>query len=138
MDLDKFKNVNDNYGHQVGDDILKTVSVRLKNIIRSTDTISRIGGDEFIIILRNLKASANAEKIAATVVETLSTAFIYKERQLFIGASVGIRIFPEHGIDADTLISRADSVMYEVKREGGNGYKVYSLEMEEEDLDGLK
>ena len=126
IDLDKFKSVNDNYGHQAGDYILKTVAVRLKSIIRSTDTICRIGGDEFIIILRNLKASANAEKIAVAALETLSTAFTYKENQLFIGASIGISIFPEHGIDADTLIKKADLAMYEVKRKGGNGYKIYS------------
>jgi len=129
--LDKFKSANDNYGHQAGDEILKTVAVRLKSIVRSTDTISRIGGDEFIIILRDLKAFANAEKIALSVGETLSTAFTYKENQLLIGASIGISIFPEHGIDADTLIKNADLAMYEVKRKGGNGYKIHSSEMKE-------
>ena len=137
MDLDKFKSANDNYGHEAGDNILKNVAARLKSIIRSTDTVYRIGGDEFIIILRNLKAPANAEKIAVAALETLSTAFTYKENQLFIGASIGISIFPEHGIDADTLIKNADLAMYEVKRNGGNGYKMSSLEMKEEDLDNL-
>ncbi|MCB2295603.1 diguanylate cyclase [Clostridium algoriphilum] len=136
MDLDKFKSANDNYGHQAGDYILKTVAVRLKSIIRSTDEVYRIGGDEFIIILRNLKVSANAEKIAVSVRETLSTAFTYKENQLFVGACIGISIFPEQGIDADTLIKKADSAMYEVKRKGGNGYKIYSPEMKE-DLENL-
>ncbi|HEY8910224.1 MAG TPA: diguanylate cyclase [Desulfosporosinus sp.] len=129
IDLDNFKSANDNYGHQVGDDILKTVAQRLKSIIRSTDTISRIGGDEFIIILRNLKATASAEKIAVAVGKTLSSTFTYQERQLFIGASIGISLFPEHGIDAGTLIKKADFAMYEVKRKGGNGYKLYSSEM---------
>jgi len=126
MDLDKFKSANDTYGHEAGDYILKTVAVRLKSIIRSTDEVYRIGGDEFIIILRNLKASANAEKIAVVALETLSVAFTYKGNQLFVGACIGISIFPEHGIDADTLIKQADSAMYEVKRNGGNGYKYYS------------
>ena len=99
IDLDKFKSANDNYGHQAGDYILKTVAVRLKSIIRSTDEVYRIGGDEFIIILRNLKASANAEKIAVAALETLSIAFTYNENQLFVGACIGISIFPEHGID---------------------------------------
>ncbi|WP_291636724.1 diguanylate cyclase [Clostridium sp.] len=125
MDLDKFKSANDDYGHEAGDYILKTVAVRLKNIIRSTDEVYRIGGDEFIIILRNLKASANVEKIAMAALKTLSVAFNYKENQLFVGACIGISIFPEHGIDADTLIKQADSAMYEVKRNGGNGYKIY-------------
>lgn len=125
IDLDKFKSVNDNYGHEAGDYVLKTAAMRLKSIISSMDTVSRIGGDEFIIILRGLKAIANAEKIAVAVLEKLSTAFIYKENQLFIGGSIGISIFPEHGIDADTLISKADLAMYEVKILGRNGYKIY-------------
>ena len=132
IDLDKFKNVNDNYGHQAGDYILKTVAIRLKGIIRSTDTIYRIGGDELIIILRDLNVAANPQAIAAVAIEKLSTAFNYNETQLFIGASIGISIFPEHGIDADLLINRADFAMYEVKRTGGMGYKLYSLEMKEE------
>jgi len=126
MDLDKFKSANDTYGHEAGDYILKNVAVRLKSIIRSTDEVYRIGGDEFIIILRNLKDSANAEKIAVSVRETLSTAFTYKKNQLFIGASIGISIFPEHGTDVDTLIKNADLAMYEVKRNDRNGYKIYS------------
>ncbi|MCB2294796.1 diguanylate cyclase [Clostridium algoriphilum] len=134
IDLDKFKSVNDDYGHQAGDYILKISAVRLKSIIRSTDTISRIGGDEFIIMLRDLKDSADAETIAASALETLSTAFTYKENQLFIGASIGISIFPKHGIDSDTLIKNADSAMYEVKRKGGNGYKIYSSEIKEGNL----
>ncbi len=137
IDLDKFKNANDTYGHEAGDNILRIAAVRLKNIIRSTDTVYRIGGDEFIIILRDLKASSIVEKIAIAALKTLSTAFIYKENQLFIGASIGISIFPEHGIDADTLIKKADSAMYEVKSKGGNEYKIYSTEIKEEELDIL-
>ena len=129
IDLDNFKSANDNYGHQVGDDILRTVAERLKSIIRTTDTISRIGGDEFIVILRNLKATANAEKIAVAVGDALNTAFTYKEKELFVGASIGISIFPKHGIDADTLIKKADLAMYEVKRKGGNGYETYFSEI---------
>jgi len=136
IDLDKFKSANDTYGHQAGDNILKIAAMRLKNIIRSTDTISRIGGDEFIIILRNLKATADAEKIAVAALEALNT-FIYKENRLFIGASIGISIFPEHGIDTDTLIKKADLAMYELKRKGGNGYKIYSSEMDGQDFDDL-
>ena len=126
MDLDHFKSANDRYGHEAGDFILKTVAERLKNIIRSTDAISRMGGDEFIIILRNLKDTVNAEKFAGDVLKTLSTAFTYKENQLLIGASIGISLFPEHGFEADLLINKADSAMYEAKRQGGNGYKIYS------------
>lgn len=134
IDLDKFKSANDNYGHEAGDYILKNVAKRLIHIIKSTDTIYRIGGDEFIIILRNLEETLNVEKIAQDALKKLGMAFDYKENQLFIGASIGISIYPKHGIDADTLIKKADSAMYEVKRKGGNGFKIYSGEIEEDNL----
>jgi len=137
IDLDNFKSVNDNYGHQAGDNILKNVALRVKNIIRSTDTIYRIGGDEFIIILKNLKINSDAEKIAVDVCETLITIFNYKGNQLFIGGSIGISLFPKHGIDVDTLIKKADLAMYEAKRDGGNCYKMYSTEMRDEDSNKL-
>jgi len=125
LDLDKFKSVNDIYGHLAGDNILETIAVRLKSLIRSIDTVYRIGGDEFIIILRNLKTRAHAEKIAIAALNALSTAFCYKENQLFIGVSIGISIFPEHGIDEDTLSKNANFAMYEVKNRGGQGYIIY-------------
>ena len=83
IDLDKFKSANDNYGHLAGDDILKITAVRLKNIIKSTDTIYRIGGDEFIIILRDLKITANAQSIAVAALETLNMAFNYKKNRYY-------------------------------------------------------
>lgn len=132
IDLDKFKSANDKYSHEAGDEVLKNVALRLKSIVRSTDAISRIGGDEFIIVVRNLKTSANAEKIAEAILETLSRSFTYKNNQLFIGASIGISIFPEHGSDISTLINNADVAMYEVKDKGGNGYKIYSPALKEE------
>ncbi|MBU3114087.1 diguanylate cyclase domain-containing protein [Clostridium lacusfryxellense] len=131
IDLDKFKSANDNYGHLAGDEILKSVGRRLKDIVSSMDTIYRIGGDEFIIILRDLKDTENVKKIAIAAVKTLSTTFTYKENKLLIGSSIGISIFPDHGIDADTLIKNADLGMYEAKRKGGNRYNIYSAEMEE-------
>lgn len=133
IDLDHFKNVNDDYGHEAGDEVLKIAAVRLKKIIKPMDTINRIGGDEFIIILRNLTTAGNAEEFAVAVGKTLSTPFIYKKHQLFISASVGISIFPEHGMNADRLINKADFAMYEVKRKGGNGYETYSTEIKEND-----
>jgi len=138
IDLDKFKSANDNYGHQAGDYILKIVAVRLKSIINPIDTVYRIGGDEFIIILRNLRAITNAEKIATTALKTLGSSFTYQKNQLLIGLSIGISIFPEHGIDEDTLIKKADLAMYEAKRNGGNGYKMYSSEMEVINREPLK
>lgn len=138
IDLDKFKSVNDNYGHEAGDYILKTVAVRLKGIIKSTDTLSRIGGDEFIIIQKELKVSGDAEKVAAAALKELSTAFIYKTNQLFIGGSIGISIFPDHGTDTDMLINKADLAMYEAKNSGGDGYALYNDIMNANVIDNLE
>lgn len=137
IDLDNFKNINDNFGHQAGDTILKIVAERLKSIIRSSDTICRIGGDEFIIILKDFRSSANFERIAIDIGKILSVAITYKETHLFIGASIGISIFPEHGTDVDTLIRNADLAMYEVKHNGGYGYDIYSAEMSNKAIDKL-
>lgn len=131
IDLDNFKNVNDNFGHYVGDQILKAVADRLKESIRSSDTISRIGGDEFIILLRDLKSFVDAEKIAVAIGKVLEPAFIYNRSHLHIGSSIGISIFPEHGGDADTLIKNADLAMYEVKNNGGYGYSIYCSELKQ-------
>ncbi|MBI4857357.1 MAG: diguanylate cyclase [Acetobacterium woodii] len=125
IDLDYFKSANDRYGHEAGDYILKMVALRLRNIIHSTDTINRIGGDEFIIIHRNLKDSGDAVKTAQAVIAALEPSFNYKENQIKIGASIGISLFPEDGTDADMLINKADFAMYEVKRKGGNDFLVY-------------
>nr|WP_320027300.1 GGDEF domain-containing protein [uncultured Acetobacterium sp.] len=125
IDLDYFKSANDRYGHEAGDYILKMVALRLRNIIHSTDTINRIGGDEFIIIHRNLKDSGDSVKTAHSVLDALEPPFCFKENQIKIGASIGISLFPEDGTDADMLINKADFAMYEVKRQGGNGCLIY-------------
>jgi len=137
MDLDNFKNINDNFGHQAGDAILKIVSERLKSIVRSSDIVSRIGGDEFIIILKDFKSSENLEKVAIDIGQILRTSITYTDTQLLIGASVGISIFPEHGTDVDTLITNADLAMYEVKHNGGYGYHIYSSELSNKAIDKL-
>lgn len=125
IDLDHFKDANDHYGHEVGDLILKMVADRLKNTIQPIQgTINRIGGDEFVILQRNLKDLSDAEKTAEAVLLTLGTAFTYRGEQLLIGASIGISYYPDHGTDADVLMNKADFAMYEAKREGGNRYKI--------------
>jgi len=130
IDLDKFKNINDNYGHEAGDCVLKTAAVRLKSIIGESDTISRIGGDEFVIILRNINDSEYSERIAQEIIKELSMVFTLKNKRLYIGASIGISLYPDHGSTADILISKADLAMYQVKNNGGCGYLKYSAENE--------
>jgi len=142
IDLDNFKNINDNLGHHAGDTILRSVAVRLSGAIRSSDTVSRVGGDEFVILLKHLKPCANIEKVVADIATaigtTLRTAFTYNENIVFVGASIGISIFPEHGTDVDTLINNADLAMYEVKSNGGYGYNIYVSSMSNKSIDKLR
>ena len=139
IDLDKFKAINDTFGHEAGDIVLAEVAERLRNNIRSTDIVSRTGGDEFIVIIRDLKSSSSsAIEIAQKLVKVLSDAFIYKYELLYIGASLGISLFPEHGTDIDTLVKNADLAMYEVKNNGGYGYALYNNIMNENNIHKLE
>lgn len=138
LDLDGFKHINDNFGHQVGDKVLKKVATRLKDTIDPHNTISRIGGDEFVIILENLKSNTYIQEIATRIQKVLKKPFIYNEESLIIGASIGISIFPKHGEDSDTLINNADLAMYEVKKNSGYDYAIYSSKMKDKVIDKLE
>lgn len=138
IDLDGFKHINDNFSHQVGDEILKSVAANLKNILGNQNTISRIGGDEFIIILENLKHKSYASDMAKKIQKNLKKPFIYNNEHLIVGASIGISIFPEHGETSDILIRKADIAMYEVKENGGYDYAIYSSKMEDKFVDKLE
>jgi diguanylate cyclase (GGDEF)-like protein/PAS domain S-box-containing protein len=138
IDLDGFKHINDDFSHQVGDEILKSVAANLKNILGNHDTISRIGGDEFIIILENLKHKSYASDMAKKIQKNLKKPFVYNNEHLIVGASIGISIFPEHGETSDILIRKADVAMYEVKENGGYDYAIYSPKMEDKFIDKLE
>ncbi len=138
INLDKFKAINDSFGHEVGDLVLVEVAERLKNNTKSADIVSRIGGDEFIVIIRDLKCLTNATKIAERFVKSLCDAFVYNEELLYIGASIGISLFPQHGTDVDTLIKNADLAMYEVKKNGGRGHILYNKIMNDNNIHMLE
>lgn len=131
IDLDKFKQVNDNMGHQAGDELLKQVAGRLKRCVRESDVISRLGGDEFAVILKNLKSLDAIERIAEKVLAELSRQFDLNAGPAFISCSIGISVYPDHGQDYVELLRFADDAMYETKREGRNGFKSYAPEMSE-------
>ncbi|MDH3635365.1 MAG: diguanylate cyclase [Gammaproteobacteria bacterium] len=122
VDLDGFKEINDQYGHDFGDMVLKTTAERIKSEIRETDTVARIGGDEFVIILSSLPETAIAERIAATVIEQVAKPLKIKDVEVTITASIGISLYPEHGTTAEKLIRAADKAMYEIKRKGKNSF----------------
>lgn len=125
IDLDDFKIVNDTMGHYVGDLLLQHVSESLTNIMRQNDTIYRIGGDEFAIIIENKSNLDQVEKIAQKIIQTVSTPVILDGHKVKVGASIGISSFPEFSTDVKTLMTTADAAMYVAKGQGKNSYKKY-------------
>jgi diguanylate cyclase (GGDEF)-like protein len=130
LDLDKFKSVNDNLGHKVGDLLLKAVANRLNAILRKSDTVARMGGDEFLLVLSDFVDIDNVEMVARKIVEAFRKPFIIDSQLLSVTTSIGVAIYPEDGEDSDSLVKRSDIAMYYAKRKGRNNYCRYSSEME--------
>ena len=129
VDLDRFKPINDTLGHAVGDILLKEVSQRLVNQLRIGDTICRIGGDEFVVVLPEIKRSSDVAQVAQKVIEQLSQPVIVDERELIVTCSIGIAVFPDDGRDAETLIRNADAAMYHAKELGRASYQFFTERM---------
>lgn len=125
LDLDKFKPINDTLGHEVGDLVLRDVATRLKKMVRSADTVSRMGGDEFTVILTGVRDNQAVEQIARNIIQALSVPFVYDEIACTLGVSIGISLFPQHAEDASKLINKADQAMYMAKGKGRNTYCFY-------------
>jgi len=128
VDLNGFKAINDHYGHAAGDRVLVTTATRLKRILRSTDTVARIGGDEFVVILQGLPQGINlqdeARSICQKIFVELSPPVTIGNDQRHIGTSLGVAVFPDHAPSMDRLIHIADLAMYEAKRSGNNQYRL--------------
>ncbi len=136
MDLDRFKEVNDTFGHHFGDGLLKQVAFRLRNQLNEHDTVARLGGDEFAVVLT---APPDANAVAATarrILNTLQQPFVVEGQVLEVGGSIGIALYPEHGGDARTLMRRADVAMYTAKQDNA-GYTFHSQEQERRSPDEL-
>ena len=129
IDLDRFKVINDTLGHQVGDNLLIEVSNRLNNVMRDSDTVARLGGDEFLVMMDGLRDVEDAARVAKKIVSSLQSEFVIDGKEIYIGASVGISIYPDDGHDVDNLIKAADIAMYQVKNEGKNNYRFYSADL---------
>ena len=129
VDLDHFKDINDTLGHRIGDLLLVEVARRFNEIVRASDTVGRMGGDEFTLFLQNIASAENAALVAQKLVANIGRPYMIDGHEIFITASLGITLFPNDGDTADELLKNADAAMYYVKEHGKNTFQFYSQEM---------
>jgi diguanylate cyclase (GGDEF)-like protein/PAS domain S-box-containing protein len=126
LDLDRFKDINDTLGHSVGDQFLRATGKRLKGLLRKSDTLARMGGDEFLFLVTEIARADNAIEVARKILESFQEPFLVEDHELRTTASIGVTIFPDDGSDADTLLKNADIAMYSAKQRGRNNYQRYA------------
>ncbi|MHB1861346.1 MAG: putative bifunctional diguanylate cyclase/phosphodiesterase [Gemmatimonadaceae bacterium] len=137
VDLDRFKLVNDSLGHPVGDKLLQVVAARLRGALRETDTVARMGGDEFTVLAPIVHTVEDAISVARKVRESIKELIAIEGRELFVTASIGIGIFPDDGADAATLLKNADAAMYRAKAQGADLFQLYTAEMNSHAIEQL-
>ena len=128
VDLDRFKKINDTYGHECGDMVLLIVATRIREVLRETDLIARIGGDEFIVILENQENSKQAVQVAEKILASIVSPVTWQETEVVPGASIGVAIYGGSPIEPDTLVNKADGAMYSAKHDGRSQVKLVELE----------
>lgn len=138
LDLDHFKRINDSLGHAFGDTILKEVSARLATEMRERDTLSRIGGDDFVVVLSDLSGPQDVPLLADKLLQRISLPIPLQHREISLSASIGISLYPQDGDDYDTLLRNADAAMYRAKRAGGNTFSFYTADMNAKALKKLE
>jgi diguanylate cyclase (GGDEF)-like protein/PAS domain S-box-containing protein len=137
IDFDRFKLINDSLSHQVGDEVLKQTARRLESVIRTSDTLARIGGDEFVIIFTGIGKEEDISVKANQIINLFQSPFEIENRKITLTASIGISIFPKDGTSVDMLLRNADVAMYSAKARKGNNFKFYTTEMSNESLEAL-
>ncbi len=137
FDLDHFKNINDTLGHEAGDQLLQEVATRVKACLRDSDTVARIGGDEFVVLLPELDEEMYVTSVAQKILSTLARSFMLQGQEFSITASIGISSYPQDGLDEQTLTKNADVAMYQVKEEGRNNFMFFSEELNASSLERL-
>lgn len=130
MDLDGFKQVNDEFGHGVGDELLQQVSQRVTAVLRESDTLARIGGDEFTIIINDIDRAESIDAIANKILATIKDTYFLNGHEFSVSASIGISLFPDNSEDVNTLVKHADIAMYKAKKEGKNRFKYFDKSMQ--------
>jgi diguanylate cyclase (GGDEF)-like protein/PAS domain S-box-containing protein len=135
LDIDRFKNINDSLGHLVGDRLLQAVAARLKHCVRASDTVSRQGGDEFVIVLADVSTAADAMACAEKLLAAIRLPFSDESLELHVSASIGIVSYPEDGNTVEVLLKNADSAMYEAKARGRDNYQFYRKDLNERALE---
>jgi diguanylate cyclase (GGDEF)-like protein len=126
IDLDGFKTVNDSMGHDSGDLLLQAVARRLKNCLRKSDTVARMGGDEFTCILPDIKKSGDISVVAQKIIRALSSPFNINGNRIYISGSIGASIYPDDAGDVQALIKNADVAMYDAKKQGKNNFQFFA------------
>ncbi len=129
LDLDRFKTINDSLGHQLGDRLLQSVASRILVCVREGDTVSRVGGDEFVIVIPGIGSSSDASNVAGKILEVLASAFHLHGNDLHVAASIGISLYPADGSDAETLMRNADTAMYHAKDSGRGNFQFFTQHM---------
>jgi diguanylate cyclase (GGDEF)-like protein/PAS domain S-box-containing protein len=129
LDLDRFKTINDSLGHQLGDRLLQSVASRILVCVREGDTVARVGGDEFVIVIPGIESAADASSVASKILEVLATAFHLNGSDLHVSASIGISLYPSDGADAETLMRNADTAMYHAKDSGRGNFQFFTQHM---------
>ena len=129
MDLDSFKSINDAFGHEFGDQVLLVVADRLKNSVRASDTVARLGGDAFAVILENISSDEDISRVSQKILDAAGAEIRVQEQSAYLTTSCGISRFPTNGKSPNNLIRQADIAMTEVKKRGGNGYGFSSFSL---------
>ncbi len=138
LDLDRFKDVNDSFGHALGDALLQAVAERLQASVREGDTVARQGGDEFLILLSDLERMEDIEFVAVKILRAIAKPFLIEGRELFMSGSIGASVYPADGEDMETLLKHADTAMYRTKEEGGSGFRLHAREMSQRAIERIK
>ena len=131
LDLDRFKQINDTLSHKIGDRLLQDIALRLKRCVRDTDTVSRHGGDAFVLLLQEVSDSLDAARTAAQVLKSITEPYSIEGHEIHISASIGISICPEDGEDAETILMHAEAAMYQAKAQGRNNYQFFTRHINE-------